>query len=252
MAAMRHFVRSQKLREFEDQETNDMTRAAVTHYEKLKKTLGHLRSERYFKDYKENFVAENSIEEDVDVEALKERWVKKVYDSRFDEALPYVYRAYKQQQNEAASKLSFELDEWATTMLEDMEQGPASLTDFFAVSQPGGMNGIDASTSLEKLIPNQDSLQRLIQNYASERGQGPDADTRGIVRTWIEQNKPELLSDIVFPTADYAQDQNNFAAQVSPQSATPADQTGNTTMDEPVVNENDNLSFIRRLAGLVK
>lgn len=252
MAAMKHFVRSQKLREFEDQETNDMTRAAVTHYEKLKKTLGHLRSERYFKDYKENFVAANDIEEDVDVEALKERWVKKVYDSRFDEALPYVYRAYKQQQNEAASKLSYELDEWATTMLEDMEQAPSSLTDFFAQAQPGGINGIDATSTLEKLIPNQDSLQRLVQNYASERGQGPDADVRGIVKTWIEQNQPELLADIVMPEPSYAQDQNNFTAPVSPEAPNNANQTGATTMDEPVVNENDSLSFIRRLAGLAK
>jgi hypothetical protein len=251
MAAMKHFVRSQKLREFEDQETNNMTQAAVTHYEKLKKTLGHLRSDRYFKDYKENFVSANDIEEDVDVEALKERWVKKVYDTRFDEALPYVYRAYKQQQNEASHRLGSELDEWAMSILEDSPIEVGSLNDFFSVAQPGGINGIDAATTLERLLPNQDSLQNLIQTYSSDRGQGPDADVRGVVKTWLSQHMPEKLNDIDFDQS-YAQGTNDFTARVSPEAPNNDNQTGATTMDEPVVNEGDSLYLIKQLAGLVK
>jgi hypothetical protein len=38
MSAMSHFVRSTKTRQFEDQETADMTRAAVHHYDQVKRT----------------------------------------------------------------------------------------------------------------------------------------------------------------------------------------------------------------------
>ena len=65
--------------------------------QKQKELLKRLRKSRDYKEYLESYIPENAIEDDVDVDALRERFVKKMYDARFDEALPYVFRAYQQQ-----------------------------------------------------------------------------------------------------------------------------------------------------------
>jgi hypothetical protein len=245
MAAMRHFVRTQKLREFEDAETADMTHAAVERFKSLQKTLRHLRSPRYYDDYKTNFEDSTPEEEEIDIEELKERFVKKIYDQRFDDALPYVYRAYK---NHKATRAETELDEWANALLEELDDlenddQPDTWEKFFSKSRPGGINGIDAQNEIKQIMSNADDLLNKIENFAGVQGQGPDADTRGIIWSWLSQHDPDQLEGIEM---GQGHDQNlaKFQAQTSPTTSHPDDNTyGATTMDEPVYE-------MRRLAGL--
>jgi hypothetical protein len=256
MSDMRHFVRATKHRQFEDQETADMTRSAVHHYDAQKRTLRQMRGARGYRSYFENWQADtNIVEDEVDVDALRERFVKKVYDDRFTEALPIVFKAYKKYKSEAAGQLGTELEEWANTVTEGTWATPDSKDKVLALKAllqtpvPTGIDGVDAVASLESLIGD-DALYDAIYHLADS--QGPDADTRSLIKTWINDNMPALLNQIQFGPNNADSANTDRVLPVSPGQAEPQNQYGNDTMGEPVVNESDDLDFIRSLAGLSK
>ena len=221
MSAMTAFVRGTKHRQFEDQETADMTRSAVHHYDQIKRTLRQLRGARGYRSYFETFSpAENPLE-DIDVVALRERFAKKVYNDRFNDALPYVYRAYKQQKESAVSDMSSELEEWAEEVYESTWGRPDSadkiqaLRELLKTTLPCGIDGIDAQTKIEPIIGD-DQLNDDI--YALSQSQGPDADCRAIVKQWLVQTMPSLLKELEFGQHN-ADAQTNWQQPTSPQHA---------------------------------
>ena len=261
MAAMRHFVRSTKRRQFEDQETADMTQSAVSHYENLKRTLRHMRGARGYRNYFERWVPEHSdIEDDVDVDALRERFVKKVYDDRFTEALPIVYKAYQKFKAEAAGQLGSELEEWAEGVTEgtwakpDNEEKIQALQELLKSPVTVGIDGIDATAKVESIIGD-DDLNDAIYHLAQD--QGPDADATNLIKEWLGHNMPGLLDQIDIGNNNTRDQQTNWAQPVSPKQAHPNDTYGNTGMDEPVT-ESDayydyyDLEFLKSLAGINK
>ena len=257
MSSMRHFVRSTKHRQFEDQETADMTRSAVHHYDEIKRTLRQMRGARGFRSYFENWSpAENPLE-DIDVDALRERFVKKVYDDRFTEALPIVYKAYKKHQAESAGQLGTELEEWADTVTEGSWAKPDStekiraLRELLKTPLLAGIDGIDAQTKIESIIGD-DALNDAMYNLS--QSQGPDADATGLIKQWLVQNMPGLLDQIEIGKNNGRDQQTNWAQPISPQSAT-GDEYGDQP-NHPNVNnmtmESSDLDFIRNLAGIRK
>jgi hypothetical protein len=259
MADMRHFVRSTKHRQFEDDETAAMTRSAVHHYDQQKRTLRRMRGARGYRSYFENWQAENTvIEDEVDVNALRERFVKKVYDDRFTEALPIVFKAYKKYKSESAEQLGAELEEWADTVTEGTWATPNNKDKVLALkallqsSVPVGIDGVDAVSSLELLIGD-DDLHDAIYHLADS--QGPDADARPLIKTWINDNMPALLNQIEFGRNNTDDAQTSQTLPVSPSQADPQDQYGSQP-DHPNVSnmtmENTDLDFIRSLAGIRK
>ena len=254
MASMKHFVRSTKHRQFEDQETADMTRSAVHHYDQIKRTLRQMRGARGFRSYFESWTpAENPLE-DIDVAALRERFVKKIYDDRFTEALPIVYNAYKKHKAEAAGKLGSELENWADDVTEgtwakpDNSDKARALAELVKTPIMTGIDGIDAVNTIEPMIGDDDLFDAI---YHLADSQGPDADIRPLLKIWLSDNMPDLLSQLQFGQKNVDDAGTNHVNPVSPSQAEPHDQYGATTMDEPVT-ESDNLDFLRSLAGLVK
>jgi hypothetical protein len=254
MNDMRHFVRATKHRQFEDQETADMTRSAVQHYDALKRTLRQMRGARGYQAYFENWEPENVIiEDEVDVNALRERFVKKIYDDRFTEALPIVYKAYKKYQSEAAGQLGAELEEWADTVTEGTWAAPDDENTVLALKAmvekpvPTGIDGMDATNALYDIIGDDELFDAI---YHLSQSQGPDADVRPLIKTWLTDNMPELLNQIPFGVDNVDNAATNQVAPVSP----PVSQqpTGATSMDEPVTESTDDLDFIRSLAGIRK
>lgn len=255
MSAMKHFVRSTKNRQFEDNETSDMTRSAVHHYDQVKRTLRQMRGARGYRSYFESYTGDTPIEDEVDVDALRERFVKKMYDERFDDALPYVYRAYKQQQS--AGDLGNELEEWADDIAEDIFARPdnndkvRALQELLKTPLLVGIDGIDARTKVEPIIGD-DDLDAAIFHLA--QGQGPDADARALVKSWIQRNQPDLLNNVEFGANNSSDDKTNFAQPVSPDLQN--DEFGaNPSTKEPDLkmayeSKEDPLNFIRSLAGL--
>ena len=254
MSDMRHFVRATKHRQFEDQETADMTRSAVHHYDELKRTLRQMRGARGYRSYFESWQPDTTIVEDeVDVDALRERFVKKVYDDRFTEALPIVFKAYKKYKSEAAGQLGAELEEWANTVTEgtwaapDNENSVLALKALVEKPVPTGIDGMDATNALYDIIGDDELFDAI---YHLSQSQGPDADVRPLIKTWLKQNMPDLLSQISFGVNNADNATTNQVAPVSP--TVDPQRTGATGMDEPVTESTDDLDFIRSLAGLRK
>ena len=220
MSAMTAFVRGTKHRQFEDQETADMTRSAVHHYDQIKRTLRQMRGARGYRSYFETFSpAENPLE-DIDVAALRERFAKKTYNDKFNDALPFVYRAYKQQKESAVSNVATELEEWAETVYESTWAEPDSadkiraLRELLKTSLTCGIDGIDAQTKIEPIIGD-DELNDDI--YAMSQSQGPDADATVLVKQWLVQKMPGLLKDLEIGKNNGRDAQTNWKPQTSPQ-----------------------------------
>ena len=257
MASMSHFVRSTKLREFDDPETSEMTQAAVHHYDQLKRKIRQMRGAKGYHSYFETYIPEDPVEDSIDIDALKERWVKKVYDSRFDAALPIVYREYQRRQESAP--YGSELDEWADTVLENLEGDDEieALNQLFAAPVTVGIDGIDALTVIKRIVPEIDNDDELPDLAAARaRDNGPDADFRDMLKVWLKSNLPELYNRIDLGSNNVDDAHTNFPTPTSPESAHPNDEYGATGMDwpaeNPVVKESDDLDFIRSLAGLQK
>ena len=252
MSAMRHFVRSTKNRQFEDQETADMTQSAIRHYEAVKQMLRQLKNKRKYDEYVQTFVPESPIEDEIDVAALRERFVKKVYDDRFNDALPIVYRAHRRQQAEASGQLGTELEEWANEVFEgtwatpDSDAEIAELQKLMQTALPTGIDGQDATNALYDIIGDDELFDQI---YHLADSQGPDADVRPLVKSWLQANAPEVLSQIEFGNNDADAAQTNNMPPVSP--TMPTQQYGDNQMDEPVTDPvREDLEFIRILSGL--
>jgi hypothetical protein len=167
-----------------------------------------------------------------------------------------VFKAYKKYKSESAGQLGTELEEWADSVTEGTWVVPNSQEKIHALKEllrspvPAGMDGVDAVSTLETIIGD-DSLYDAIYHLADS--QGPDADTRSLIKSWINDNMPSLLNQINFGPNNADDATTAQTLPVSPKQPEPSDQYGATTMDEPNVNEsNDGLDFIRSLAGICK
>ena len=245
MQAMKHFVRGAQLREFDDPETTDMVRSAVNHYSKQKELLKKLRKSQDYQEYAKNYVPENAVEDDFDIDGLRERFVKKLYDDRFDEALPYVYRAYTREMAAFETEMAEEFAAWADQVHEgtwDQPDSAAEHRDLDTIMSAPLEVGQDASNAIATLtnIIGDDSLNQDLVAFYKET-EDPDADARPIVMSWLQTHQPDLA----------AKYQTNMQPPTAPEQPKVPNQTvGATKMDEPVVSED--INSIKRLAGLVK
>jgi hypothetical protein len=261
MEAMRYFVREAKRRQFEDAETGEMATAAVRRYNQLKSQLHHLAGHRGYADYKDHFesVAEDA-DDDFDMDALRERFVKKVYNEKFDAALPYVYKAYmKQQQEGVESTLGNQFEDWANEVVEGAF-GPTSPEDTQALDElmakpvELGDDAINAKGALQDVI-NDDTLFDKLADVAS--AEGPESDARPTIIQWLRDNGYAELAD----KYDVQYTQNDTGIQQQPDAVAAQqsmqDQTGGVGTAEPspaqrpeMQESADSLSWMRKLAGL--
>lgn len=194
MANLSFFVRNTRHRQFEDAETTGMVESAIERYKILRSSLSKLSRARGYQQFAETFVPESDIEDEYDIDALKERFVKKVFDDRLTAALPYVYRAYQQRQV-GEERYVQEFDRWTDQVVEDELTEP----DFDALrtlmSKPirAGRNGIDAIGAVKSVVDDEE-LDDLLSQAAEM--QGEDADVRKIIDDWFIENYPEYSSMI--------------------------------------------------------
>ena len=264
MNAMSHFVREAKRRQFEDAETHQMADAAIKHYTDLKNQLRHIGGRRGYDSYKECYMPAPDIEEDVDVAALRERFVKKVYNDNFDEALPYVYRAYKNQKARQDNPMAEEFESWAHGMTEGTWAAPDDDIDNKeldkVMSKPTlrvGSHGDDAVGQLYNIIGDDELYDKISARAEQE---GPDADCKMDVVEWLHDHGYPDLAEKYNP--QYPQDQAPLQAQDQAVAQQQADTGatnqayGATTMDpstvRPAAESADALDFIRFLSGIKK
>lgn len=223
MNSMRHFVREAKRRQFEDVETAGMKDAAIKHFNHLKETLKSLRSPRGYTKFVESFVPNEHIDEDYDVEEVKERFVKKIYDSRFDEALPIVIREYKRQQAKLQNMVS-EFSDWAEELTENVYAKPSKddvekikhLQDMLNAPIKVGIDARDVLDKLEEVGIGDTELESDLVELAGVNGQGPDADATQLIKTWLRNYTPDLYRDLHIGKNNGRDAQTNWAQPVSP------------------------------------
>lgn len=95
MSELGRFVRSMRRRTFEDSVTVKMVEASVNYYNNMHRQLNALRGVRTYKEFVESFEPQTQQLDEVDVNQIKERFVKKIFDDRMTAALPHVYKAYQ-------------------------------------------------------------------------------------------------------------------------------------------------------------
>jgi hypothetical protein len=257
MGNMSHFVRSVKRRTDLDDETGQMAHAAINRYNELKNKLKRLRSPRHYLDFVENYMPESAIEEEYDVDALRERFVKKMYDERFDAALPFVYRAHKRQQESMNTPMAEEFESWANGIVEgtwampESEEEVRQLVELMSKPLQVGVNGEDATSALYSVIGD-DQLFDDIHDMADIKGE--EYDCRPEVLKWVKQNMPAIVPQIeAVMQNDKAQPQPGAEPVLG--TTQPAEQpvpaaTPPVTPAQPVMQSADPLDFIRSLAGL--
>ena len=254
------FVRNTRNRTFEDAETSGMVEAACHRYKKLGETLLSLGKTRNYHHFAENFIPEETdVIEEYDMDALKERFVKKMFDDRLTTALPYVYRAYQQSMTEGNGLVN-EFESWADDLVEGEWASPddaeqvEKLRKLMQKPILAGPDGDQASSALDDIIGS-DALNRAFAD-AAEGVNGDQTDVRLNIIAWLGENGYSQLA------AEFKQ---LLAQQVTaPAPVDPASQNPNTapkqqmaTNDIPAQSsqptqprESLDLSQLKSLAGI--
>ena len=242
LQAMSQFVRSMQHRVFEDQETTGMVEAAAHRYGQLKKNLKSMRGSRGYAGYFGSWNPTDAAGEAANLDDLKDRFTKKLFDDRLAQALPYVHRAYTEyKMNE--TKMSQEFEQWANEISEISETiGAGSVSDqdvqqlrnLFQSEIPTGIDGLDAIAALKQVIADSALHDNI---YELSQIAGEAADARPVIFQWVEDNRPDLVDRLDYqPTAET----NQPTQLAQPTDAQMPNETAST----------ESIDFIRHLAGL--
>ena len=203
---LRPFRAAMTRRVFEDGETQEMVKAAFEYHGQLKNTLSKMAGPKGYKQCKEAYTGNDEYisEEDMDLSSLKERFVKRVFNDRMEDALPIVHKAYNMKKENRYAK---QFESWATNVAEgtwslpEDDESIAELKELFAEEIPLGIDAVNATSALYNLIGD-DNLFDLLGSVAEEE---PDADARPIVLDWLKNNMPEVAHQIT-DNGDHAHD----------------------------------------------
>ena len=198
-------------RVFEDEETQRMVEAAFEYHGLLKNTLSKMGGRKGYKQCKEQFVATSTSyvpEDDLDIDALKERFVKRTFNEKMSDALPIVYKAYNMKKT---NKFAESFESWANQVAESWDEDEEGvkqwgvepiniddLADAFAEEIPLGVDAVNAINAISDIIQN-DQLADELVHAAS---QNPDADARDIIATWLQENVPAVYQELMHEIGD--------------------------------------------------
>lgn len=194
---LRPFRAAMVRRVFEDSETQRMVEAAFEYHSQLKHTLSKMSGTKGYKQCKEEFETTGSYinEEDTDVDAIRERFVKRVFSDRMESALPIVQKAYNMKKENRYAK---QFESWASSVVEgtwaipDSDESINELSELLAEELPIGVDAVNATAALYNIIGD-DALFDLLGSASDE---DPDADARPIILGWLENNMPEIFNKL--------------------------------------------------------
>lgn len=201
---LRPFKNSMRRRTFEDDETQTMVEAAFEYHGLLNNTLKRLGGRKGYHACKESWQADESlVDTDVDLESLRERFVKRVYNDQMDQALPLVQKAYKMKKE---NKLAQQFESWVDSVInEEVEPEYGDILELLADELPVGVDAINATGNLEGTIladnENYEELSTALLQLAEESS---SADAREVIMSWMQQYLPRELEQI---TAEMTNDE---------------------------------------------
>jgi len=205
MNSLAFFARNTRHRMFEESETQAMVEAAVERYQTLRSNLKHMGGTRGYQNFAENFVPNTPVDEEFDLDALKERFVKKMFDERLTQALPYVQRAYQQRQAESNDRYVNEFDTWADDLVQEQDdaetQNIMKLADVMQSPIAVGIDGIDAINAIKDYVSDDQLFSDITE---LSRNAGIEADARPLINQWaMDQGHSALYtSEPTIPTQE--------------------------------------------------
>lgn len=242
MNDLRIFVRNVRGRTFEDAETSAMVEAAVDHYGALHRDLFTMRGQRGYESYKTNWQPAALLEDDIDIDALRERFTRRVFDERLIDALPIVARAYKTRQESVAE----EFESWANTVTENDEtsdpnqDGQASPMSFTSAEglQDNDMDGESEDQNIANLLAKNNFQYKFLDGtYWLDSKQEVSRAKDILAQANIDWN------DIKFGVYSYGYGNGNKYGASTWEYEAPAGKG---------VREHSEISFLKSLAGLTK
>lgn len=253
MSDLSIFVRKMRNRTFEDAETTGMVEASIERYNQLHSQLTHMRGPKGYRNFVENFQPDNAImEDDMDIEALKERFVQKIFDDRLSEALPHVYRAYMNKQRAMENNdYIAEIENWANQLVEgtwstpDSDEDQEKLRELMTKPVEAGPDGNNAAGIFYDLIGSDSLFDEFYE--ASKSDEGPETDVRPFVIEWLKTHGYEEMG------TEFEQlmaQQAPVAAPVQQPSATPAPAPAVQPTAPQTQTPQESVDQIIRLAGL--
>jgi len=258
MGNLAFFVRGTKNRVFEDGETQAMVEAAIARYQHLRTDLKRLGKPRGYESFAETFQPSLPIEEQYDINELKNRFVKKMFDDRLTNALPYVHRAYAQHKMTEENKYVKEFDDWADQVTGDEDVDLEGLKKIMQKPIEVGLDGLDAINAIEQFIPvNNEELFADIKKLGDDIGTTVDA--RPVIHKWLQDNgyPSSFKSDVESEPAPEPTPapEPEPTPEPPPQPAAPMPQPGQPLATQPATMPQPGqplaeLATLKRLAGL--
>lgn len=273
---LRKFIKGSRNKTFEDEEANGMVSAAKDRYHSITTMINKIKTPRGYKFYKDEWKPSKTLQDDVDLEALREKFVQKSFDDRLDDALPHVYAAYNNmaKQQDTTNMINTpmeEFEQWADNIVEgtwalpDNDEDVKALQELMSKPLLAGIDGENAAAALYDILGDDGLSDKMY-----EAGQGsPEIDVRPIVMSWLEDNMPDLAAkvDANMDSAaeepevpELTQPEPSPEPQPAPQPApeqTPQDPNAlpdpeQVAAEMPLPNQQESadLSSLRKLAGI--
>ena len=241
MSDLKLFVRNMRGKTFEDAETMAMVEAAIDHYGAMHRDLFGIRGQKGYTRYRESWSADQAVMDDIDLDELKDRFTRRVFDERLADALPVVQRAYQTRKNSVGE----EFEAWANSLIEDEEEDEATGETMFS----NDMDNETGNSEIEDLLTANDFTYTVQDGkYTFESGEELER-----AKDVIAAFDPRMQ----FPPMGIAGHNNVYGA--SGNDFELGGYTGGVMENEQVqqpapvaVAEDFDISFIKTLAGLTK
>jgi len=201
---LKPFLNNVRRRTFEDAETQTMVESAFDYHKLLKNTLQRMSGKKGYTTCKEQFVATSTSyvpEDDVDLNEIKERFVKRVFNDKMEDALPLVHKAYTMKKE---NKFTEQFENWATAVSEgtwalpQTEQDQQKLIDILSQELPVGVDAQNATNVLYNIFGD-DSLFDSLEEIAEV---DPEADARDAVMERLSEVNPQMYQAILDAIGD--------------------------------------------------
>ena len=202
MGKIKTFVRASRNKVYENDEANDMAKAAVDRFHQVRKLLGSLSHHRSYLAYKESWEPSDKKDE-INLDEVRSKFVTNNFDPRLEEALPYVYAAHKaKQEAPLLPVLQSSIDEFAESLDGLLEDGNASLSNakveelvdlMSAPLMSGNLDGLDASASLQAIFSGTNiDISSLLAEIYEASDLNDELDIRPLVFDWLQSNVPDI------------------------------------------------------------
>ena len=201
---LKPFLNNVRHRMFEDEETKTMVEAAFDYHKLLKNTLHRMSGKKGYTACKEQFVATSTSyvpEDDVDLNEIKERFVKRVFNEKMEDALPLVHKAYTMKKE---NKFTEQFENWATAVSEgswalpQTEEDKQQLIDILSQELPVGVDAQNATNILYNIFGDDKLFDRLEELADVD----PEADVRDAVMERLSEVNPQMYQAILDAIGD--------------------------------------------------